>query len=171
MATLQLARTISQLRKEQPAITLILARNKNQNLVVYEAVRNEQKTVLQGLKAYWLDLEPELQAQHRAQGHKDYKADFAVWDHYAYGFTYVPVTALTGTLTLKQAPQFPLQIQVAPSGMKTYYTEGGTTLEVSHVYVQAQEGLTPLTTKVQFLELQGINVQTQQPQSLRHTFF
>lgn len=45
---------------DKPEILFWIARNKNLNIVVYEATRTEKGGKFDGVDGYWLDIDPEL---------------------------------------------------------------------------------------------------------------
>jgi hypothetical protein len=135
-------------------IILVIYRRKNGNVVVYEAkVRNGE---LQGIDAYWLDLDP----NYRTPG-KPLRQPFERLDHLAYGFKVIrKVSPKRWVLKFKQHPK-EMVVVVSSCGKRValFCDIKDSLTRVEHFFVADKTVLNMLPT-VDYIEVVGFNTKT-----------
>lgn len=78
---------VANIRKRCPNVFLVCLRDKNKNVVVYEARTRDGKFLDPPVDAYWLILEPSYQEPRRKQGIHHDREELGFLDHkFAWGF-------------------------------------------------------------------------------------
>jgi hypothetical protein len=100
-------------------VFLVIARRKNGNVMVYEAVLNKSREIT-GIDSYWLDLEPSYQRKSRKKGKKDDREELSVLDHFAYGIKVIQhISKTRWEVMFKQYSQ-KMIIVVCSTGVSLY---------------------------------------------------
>lgn len=110
------AAAIPLIQAQCPRVFLCVTRSKNGNIFCYEAVLNAHTGHLEGVQSFWLDLEPSYKAAARQRGRPHDRDEMSRFDTVAYGFTFKPLTAHTGSFRMDRAPEHEMFVRVSADG-------------------------------------------------------
>jgi hypothetical protein len=172
------------LRTVRPDALFMIERNKNQNIVVYEAVRSSVNHACldskEPVRVYWEEIDPAYMAANRKKGKTDNYSPLNAFERqFAYGVA-SHRAAVTGAgagssssnnnydITLVSLPSKILNVRFNPKGFARAYTTvaGQPEVELTRVFVHIRERMLA-TPVVEFIDLYGISPTTGSPVSER----
>jgi len=143
--------------RNSPNIFLVISRSKNQNLVIYEAVKsgsdfNAEKPV----DVYWLDIDPEYVAKTRAKGVQDDRTELNMLEkQFAYGLSWTKHKDGGYELKLVALPEKLLHLELGHDGkLHCWTTIAGQRASLCYVYVNSVDRTLRLP-KVVYVDLVG----------------
>ena len=147
--------------KESKNVFLIISRNKNRNLMVYEALTDLQGNLL-GIEQYWLDLEPSYVQSARAKGRNHERDELSTLDYFGYGMEvkdkYRPDK---WQVQFKQCPQN-MTLRTHKGGVSLYRKNArGEVQKVHHLHLHDRSRMGFLPT-VDYVDITAFDVKTKQ---------
>ena len=139
--------------EESPNIFLVISRNKNKNLMVYEAVLDATKRKLLGIVQYWLDIEPSYVAKARAQGRFHDRDEICKLDLFGYGLQVLDRSRPDRwDLKFKQCPKYQMTMRIGKDDVGLFRRDITTkaVLKVHHLHIhdRAIMGMLPTVDRV-----------------------
>jgi len=155
---------IAELQAKNADIVFVIARSKNANIVVYEALRTEDKKHLNSkspLDVYWLDIDPEYVKKARAKGKQDDREDLNMFEkQFAYGIKVEATGDGAYKISLVALPARIATLFMTPDGKAQLNIEiSGKQCRLQRIYVHSVER-TLRPPKVEYVELFGIDPST-----------
>jgi len=166
------AEKLAELQKTNPNVLFIIARSKNLNLVVYEALVEEKNKKLLASKkpidVYWLDVDPAYIAASRKKGIMTDRVDLNFLEKkLAYGVNFEPIKDSSNEYLLKLVALSDRRISLSieektglPRATITLTDTSGKAAAcyLEKVYVSSTEGY--IRTTVNFVEIFGVVIST-----------
>lgn len=153
---------IAQLRAASPNILFFIARSKNLNLVVYEALVDSKSgnlSVDKPVDVYWQDIDPEYMKKNRASGVKSDRSDLNYIEKtMAYGLSSSPADGKPSGYYSVKLVSFPDRLVTvwkdSTSGKcRAQIAINGKQCDLKRIYVETKDSWTG--PKVQFVDLTG----------------
>jgi len=166
----------TELQNDNPRILFLIARSKNLNLVIYEALVEEKDSktlrVKKPVDVYWLDVDPAYVAANRKKGVKSDRSELNFLESYqAYGVGFEAVKDKTGQYDLKlvAVPDRPIRLSIDEKGiphtsinLTSSESKEKEACSLDKVYVSTTEGWLSIP-KVEYVELFGTSLKTGKP--------
>jgi hypothetical protein len=154
---------VDDIRKQCPNIFMVCMRNKNRNVVVYEARISENKTLLDPpITAYWLILEPSYQEPRRKSGITHDREELAYIDHmFAWGFHAKRLSDTEAHFSFK-AYEKDLTLRLVDGVPYLFSLKGPKKYLLQQMYVKASENmhLMRLSDNVASIMIKGLCIDT-----------
>ena len=158
---------VARIRQRRPNVFLVCLRDKNRNVVVYEARIKDKKLLDPPVEAYWLILEPSYQEPRRRQGLVHDREELGFLDHkFGWGFEARRKSDTEAQFTFK-AFRHDMTVKVADNGREAYLL---TTLDqrkymMQQMYVKASDNirLLNLQDNVKSILLKGLDITDKPP--------
>jgi hypothetical protein len=126
---------VNSLKQQNPNILFIIKRSKNDNVIVYEWIPDQQI-----VQCYWLDIDPAYQKAARSRGIKSDRVELNFIErNQAYGCTTSKV-GLQIHLNIIPIPSQKMLIKCEGNGARAEVMLGGQWTTLQFVYVKTQEG-------------------------------
>jgi len=154
---------VSQIQANNPDILFIISRNKNQNIVVYEAKRTENKQLApeNPVDVYWLDIDPEYVRANRKKGKLDDRVELGSLEKsLAYGVSSNNIPGKPGHYEIKLVAYKERPVIVYLDENKMAHAEmviNGTLSNIKSIYIQVSERIFELRPDVLYFDLKGID--------------
>lgn len=162
---------LQQVRERCPTVFLVLFRNKNQNVVVYEAKLNSDGTGFdekQPVEKFWLDVDPAYRKPKRDRGIQTDREELSFLERKVgvYDFDVQRKDSHNLIFYLKAQPQIKMLVKLSDSGqVKCFANYEGQNYYISHLYIDASENLMDLLNNIRSVQVHGVHLKTQQSTS------
>lgn len=167
---------VAEIKKRQPFVFLVIRRNKNKNIVVYEAnVKDGIFDKNKPIDVYWLDIDPEYRKPRREQGINHDRVEMNAQElAFAYGVEAKRVNDTEINMTFNAGSQastssHPSRIVINSKSAKMITVWQGVAYCVLSAYVIGTTGLpnfVNLKANVKELSFHGINMATKKSVSI-----
>jgi len=154
---------LADLRLTNPNTLFIIARSKNLNIVVYEAILdgNGKLDKDKPVEVYWLDIDPEYVKKNRAKGINSDRSELNMVERqFAYGISWEAVSGEENAYRLKLValPDRPVTVTVGQDGCKVHakIEINGVQVEIERIYVHRVERSFRLP-KVEYVDVEGVD--------------
>lgn len=156
---------VSEIRKRNPMVFLTCFRDKNHNVIVYEAMVKDGKFMNPPIVGYWLILEPSYQEARKKRGiHHDREEFGFLDDKFAWGFTTKRISDTEATFSFKSHPH-PLTVRLSKNKTEAHMFADykGRKYMLQQMYVRASENikLLNLADNVKSIQFKGFDVSSQ----------
>lgn len=153
---------VAALRKRCPNVFLVCFRDKNRNVVVYEARTHDGKLLDPPVDAYWLILEPSYQEPRRRKGVRHDREELGFLDHrFAWGYEQKRLSDTEAQFSFKAFPH-PLTLKVSPQTHDTHLfaSKDQRKYLLQQMYVKASEDIKilHLSDNVRSILLKGLDI-------------
>jgi len=150
---------LAELRKTSPNILFVIARSKNKNIVVYEALKKDNALdAAKPIDVYWLDIDPEYVAAARKKGIQTDRNELNMIEkQFAYGVGFEPVQGKSDHYNLKLValPERPVEMCLDSNGNpQARISINGKSANLVRIYVYAVERMLR-TPKVEYIDVIG----------------
>ena len=154
---------VADIRRRCPNVLLVCLRDKNKNVVIYEARVKDGKLLDPPIDAYWLILEPSYQEPRRRQGIRHDREELGLLDRqFAWGFDQKRLSDTEASFSFK-AFKHPLTVKVGKDAYLFAAKEGRKYI-LQQMYVRASENIKilNLSDNIRSILLKGLDI-TQKP--------
>lgn len=154
---------VSELRKRNKHIVLVFFRNKNQNVVVCEAIKRDSSIALD---IYWLDIDPAYRQPRRKQGIlHDRNELLTIERELAYGAISTPIDAKTCFVRFNAVPQYLCKLTMNEDGSKLVFNYENQDYRLRSVNIIANDTLQFLLNSaiLKKLQVNMLNESTMRP--------
>jgi hypothetical protein len=155
---------VSEVKKRCPNIFLIIFRNKNLNVVVYELNTKEGKINSDNpVNVYWLDVDPAYRNVTRAKNISHDRVELNTFDNtFVYGVNSEMINDRECQIRFKADSSTPMRVKLSPNGASLYVVKDNTIFLIRSAYVAATENLNliRLRDNVSELTFQVMNMKT-----------
>lgn len=153
---------VAEIRRRCPYVFLICFRDKNRNVVIYEARVKDQKLLDPPVDAYWLLLEPSYQEPRKQKGIPHDREELSYVDHqFAWGFEQRKVSDKEASFSFRAFPH-PLTVKLSDQGTtaRLFAAKDGKKYVLQQLYVKASEhfNLFKLSDNVRSILVKGMNI-------------
>lgn len=155
---------LSEIRKRCPHVLMVCFRDKNRNVVVYEARVKDHKLLDPPVDAYWLILEPSYQEPRRQRGIQHDREELGFLDHkFAWGYEQKRLSDTEASFSFKAFPH-PCTVKVSPHTANLFATKEQRKFLLQQMYVRASENIKILNLRdnVRSIVVKGLDI-TQTP--------
>ena len=157
----------SEIKRRCPNVFLVILRQKNANVVVYEA-RVKSPGVFDREKpfdVYWLDIDPAYRATRRAQGIKHDRVELSAFEfNRIFGITWQLISDSEAHVKFN-VEDWPVRVKLSAMGAKLFAQHGENCFFVHRGFVSANDrtpNLTDLKSNVVELSFTGVLQKTNQ---------
>lgn len=159
---------VTEIRKRHPHVFMVCFRDKNRNVVVYEARVENGKFLDPPVDAYWLILEPSYQEPRRKQGILHDREELGFLDHkFAWGFESKRLSDTDAQFSFK-AFKHNMTVKISDNRKESYLlaSKDGKNYLLKQMYVRASDNLKLLnpSDNVKSILLKGLDI-TKKPYS------
>jgi len=152
---------LSGLRKEHsPNLLFFIARSKNANIVVYEAIlKNGKFDANKPFEVFWLDIDPEFVKKNRAKGINTDRSDLNMIEkQFAYGISWELIANEKDAYKLKLVAlsERPVTVRIVDGKPIAKLQINGVQSRVERVYVHSKERMLGLP-KVEYVDVEGVD--------------
>lgn len=132
------------LRAKCPQVFMVCFRNKNKNVVVYQAnTTPDGQTLLDPpVVAYWLNLEPSYMEARRQKGIAHDREDLNYWDtKFAWGFSATRDSDTQATFKFQNMPDVPTIVKLNQTGAQLFISYEGRKYNLRSLFICASEDI------------------------------
>jgi hypothetical protein len=151
---------LTKLRETSPNILFLIARSKNQNIVVYEAKTNGNALdTSEPVTVYWLDIDPEYQKAARAKGVTSDRVELGTFERqFAYGLSSEAQSGGTYKVKLVAFPDRPVYVSYDTAANRPVAKMDiqGKRCLLNRIYVSAKDRMLG-PPKVEYVDLNGLD--------------
>ena len=155
---------IGEIKKVCPLVFLVCFRDKNKNIMIYQARVQEGKLLDPPIENYWLILEPSYQEARKKQNiHHDREDPSFLDRQFAWGFDQKRVSDTEATFSFRNNPQ-PMTVKLTPQGCQLFVAKDQRKYLIRSLYIAASENihLFDLKKNVKTLCISGLDI-TEKP--------
>lgn len=154
---------LSELKRINPNVILVFFRNKNKNVVVYEAKKNQGNVEVE---VYWLEIDPEYRKVRRSQGINHDRVELSLFEKsHAFGVTTVPINQNESHLRFNAENSYVMRVVMNDNGSKLMMVHNGILYRFRSANVVAGEtfNIFPLSNIISHLCFNVFEEKTKKP--------
>lgn len=151
---------VTEIRKRCPNVFMVCFRDKNRNVVVYEARTKNGKLLDPPIDGYWLILEPSYQEPRRRKGILHDREEFSFLDtRFAWGYEQKRLSDTEASFSFKAFPH-PLTVKVTEKDAKLFTAKDQRKYLLQQMYVRASDNIKflNLSDNVRSILLKGLDI-------------
>jgi len=151
-------------KRLNPRVFCVFARNKNWNLAVFEGVVKEGNLV--GIEHYWLSLDKKFIAAARKKGVNHDREEMTIFDNIAYGFEQtVKEPSRKIKVRMHKLPSHPMTVVLHKNGhVNAYVALKGETYLMDYVWIEATIPKTLVEwPRFLYMDIFGTHLKTRKP--------
>lgn len=153
---------VAKIRRRCPHVFMVCFRDKNRNVVVYEARVKDRKLLDPPVNAYWLILEPSYQDPRRQKGLHHDREELGFLDHkFAWGYEQKRLSDHEASFSFKAFP-FPLTVKLTEQNTYLFAVKDQTKYLFQQMYVRASDNLhfLNMSDNVRSIVVKGMDITT-----------
>lgn len=137
--------------KENSNIFLVIARKKNDNVMVYQAIVDDRGNLFD-IEQYWLDLDPSYRVKSRSAGKTHDRDELSTLDYFAYGVEVVnKITPNKWEIKFNQHPRTMI-LEKHDKGVSLFSHETEVIKKIHHFFIHDRHIINLLPT-VDFIDV------------------
>lgn len=162
---------VTEIKKNCPNVFLIIFRNKNKNVVIYEAKTQDNKFNKENpVEVYWLDIDPEYRKPRREKNINHDRVELTMIESsMAYGISHELLNDKELQITFNANSELPMRVKLSDKGASLFAIRNKIPYMIRSAYVASRETINLLkpTDNITELTFNVVNLQSKSSESIR----